>query len=179
MKKLYNLFLTFNSTSWIILLYGIKEKWTICSMPSWKFSCLILLIPIITSWISLKIASKFSDENLNGSKDVDLADNTFLSIYLGYFFVGLALNNITELIIVYSLVFIFTFVSQAQYFNPVFLLFGYKFYYVKTISETKIFLITRQSIRNAKEIYNSGHEKNKSTKLKRLNETTFIQFGRK
>lgn len=68
---------------------------------------------------------------------------------------------------VYAIVFVFTFLTQTQYFNPIFLLFGYHFYHITTEQGTKAFLIAKgKVIRNAKDV--------EFTDLRRINDTTYI-----
>lgn len=167
---LYKVLLTFNSTSWVIVLFGVKQEWTLWNMPSWVFSLILLIIPILMSLIALLLANLFGNDNMNSCNEVEYANNSFIPTYLGYFFVGLSLDNITQLLIVYLIIFVFTQLSQTQYFNPIYLLFGYKFYHIKSSQDTKLFIITRRKIRNA-------HEE-AFEKLKRINDTTFLELRR-
>ncbi len=167
---IYSLLLTFNATSWVIVLYGVKHNWTLFNIPNSIFVILLLIVPIITSLLSLLLAKSFSNDNLSSCVEVEYADSSFIPTYLGYFFVGLSLENIQQLIMVYIIIFIFTQVSQIEYFNPIYLLFGYKFYHVKSSKGTKLFIITKRKIRNA----NLENLEN----LKRINETTFIELRR-
>lgn len=112
----------------------------------------------------------FGNDNMNSCGEVEYANSSFIPTYLGYFFVGLSLENITQLLIVYFIIFIFTQLSQTEYFNPIYLLFGYKFYHIKSSKGTRLFIITRRKIRNANQ--------EEFTKLKRINETTFIELRR-
>lgn len=168
---LYRILLTFNATSWVIVLFGVKHEWSLWNIPTWLFSLILLAIPIITSLLSLGLANLFSNDNLSSCTEVEYANSSFIPTYLGYFFVGISLENITQLIIVYILIFLFTQLSQTEYFNPIYLLFGYKFYHIKSSKGTKLFIITRRKIRNA------SQEDFKN--LKRINETTFIELRRK
>lgn len=170
MKFLYNLLLTFNSTSWVIVLYGVKQGWSLWNIPSWLFSLMLLAVPIITSILSLALVNFFGSDNMSSCNEVEYANSSFIPTYLGYFFVGLSLENITQLLIVYFIIFIFTQLSQTEYFNPIYLLFGYKFYHIKSAKGTKLFIITKRTIRNA----NQESFEN----LKRINETTFIELRR-
>lgn len=170
MKFLYNLLLTFNSTSWVIVLYGVKQGWSLWNIPSWLFSLMLLAVPIITSILSLALANFFGNDNMSSCNEVEYANNSFIPTYLGYFFVGLSLENMTQLLIVYFIIFIFTQLSQTEYFNPIYLLFGYKFYHIKSAKGTKLFIITKRTIRNANQ--------ESFEKLKRINETTFIELRR-
>lgn len=80
--------------------------------------------------------------------EVQYANNRFLPSYLGYFFVALSINSVETLFFVYSVLFVFTYKSQALYFNPIFLLFGYSFYSIKDVSGKTIFLITKDKIKS-------------------------------
>lgn len=168
---LYSLLLTFNSTSWVVVLYGVKHEWTLFGIPNWTFDLILLAVPILTSLIALLLTMCFGNDNLSSCNEIEYANSSFIPTYLGYFFVGLSLENITQLLIVYFIIFVFTQLAQTEYFNPIYLLFGYKFYHINTSKGTKLFVITRRKIRNANE--------ESFEKLKRINETTFIELRRK
>ena len=94
---------------------------------------------------------------------------SFLPSYLGYFFVALSINNWETLSFVYGVLFIFTYLSQALYFNPLFLLFGFEFYNIKTKNGTAIFLISRNKYKKPNEI--------DIEKAHRINNYTFLERG--
>ena len=170
MNFLYKTFLTINSTSWVIVLFGMKEQWTINPFPWWAFSIILFFIPVISSLLSLCFANCLSKDSLSNCLEVENVDNSFVPTYLGYFFVGLSIENWEILIFVYAIIFIFTFVAQRQYFNPIYLLFGYHFYNVTTMQHTSIFIITRRDIKNPSEEH--------FTRLNRINNTAFIELRR-
>lgn len=59
------------------------------------------------------------------------------------------------------------FLSKSQYFNPLFLVMGYHFYYVVVEKNTKLFLIIKGDvIKDSSEI--------RFEHLRRINDTTFI-----
>ncbi|MCD8089077.1 MAG: hypothetical protein LUD81_00335 [Clostridiales bacterium] len=117
--------------------------------------------------IKLSKSKKLGTDCINNCKECDLSDSDFLPVYLGYFFVALSINDFYTLIVVFLIVFIFTHYTQAMYFNPIFLIFGYHFYKTTTQHGTKIFLIIKgRVIRNVADI--------NFTNLKRLNDTTYI-----
>ena len=96
-----------------------------------------------------------------------LADNEFIPTYLGYFFVALSVSDNITMLFLYGIVFTFTFLSQTQYFNPLYLLFGYHYYHVLTEQGTRVFVIVRgKVIRNRVEM--------SFNKLKRVNDTTYL-----
>lgn len=179
---LYRLFLTFNSTSLIIVIFLVKNQVTIKWLdarffaPDYISYILYLLTPVIFTYISLLLANLLAEDSIekenNNSviKEVELANNAFLPSYLGYFFVALSIPLYETLIFIFIILFIFTFFSQSLYFNPLFLLFGYQFYYLTTSNNVRIFLITKKSFKNPNEI-NLPH-------LKRINDFTFLDLRR-
>ena len=168
MNLLYKFLLTANATSWMLVVYGIKEKITILGIPQCFFGVVLLSIPIILSWISVRISVYLGSDSLEGCREFSLADNEFLPTYLGYFFVSLSVSDITTMVYLYLIVFVFTFLSQTQYFNPIYLLFGYHYYHILTEQGTQVFVITKGSvIRNKTNITFKN--------LKRINDTTYIQ----
>ena len=121
---------------------------------------------------SVTMEASFIDDlgadSLESCKEFSLADNEFLPTYLGYFFVSLSISDYITMIYLYLIVFVFTFLSQTQYFNPIFLLFGYHYYHVSTERGTKVFVIKRgKVIRNKENLLLDN--------LKRINDTTYLQ----
>ncbi len=82
--------------------------------------------------------------------------------------VALSIPYVDTLIFVFAILFVFTFLSQTLYFNPLFLIFRYHFYYLTTTNEIKIFVITRRILKAPKET--------EFEKLKRINDFTFIDL---
>lgn len=168
MKILFRILLTISATSWMLIVYFIKEKITIFSIPYWLFHIALVIFVLLLSGITLYFSRCFSNESLNVCEKISLADNEFLPVYLGYFFVSLSISNCYTMVSLYILVFIFTYLSQTQYFNPVYLLFGYHYYHVCTANGTMVFIIRRgKVIRNKEDI--------EFKNLSRLNDTTFIE----
>lgn len=168
MNFIYKLLLTINATSWMGIIYAIKEEWTIGRIPVWLFGLILLMIPVVLSIISLLLTKKFGKETLSDCVEISLADGEFLPVYLGYFFVSVGVAEDLTMLIVFVIVFIFTFISQTQYFNPILLLFGYHYYHILTKNGTKIFVIKKGNVaRKASELSIEN--------LRRINDTTFIE----
>ena len=123
MNFLFRLLLTFNATLWMIVVYALKAEWTYQSIPAWGIALLILCIPILLSVLSIRITSKLGSDSIHGCSECSLADQEFLPVYLGYFFISLSVPDDITMLFLYIIVFVFTFISQTQYFNPIFLLF--------------------------------------------------------
>jgi hypothetical protein len=171
MNFLYRLFLAFNSTYLIVVVYLIKGdyRFNVLENYSHYFSWLVfILIPILCTAISFLIVKRLSTDSLSAQSitEIELANNSFLPTYLGYFFVSLGVNDTPTLIVVFLIIYIFTFLSQTLYFNPLFLLFGYHFYFLKTTNNIKVFMITKKQLKRP------GDDGFQS--LKRINDYTFI-----
>ena len=89
---------------------------------------------------------------------------------MGYFFIGIGIDEFKVLIMIYAIIFIFTYISQSKCYNPLLLIFKYKFYNVTTNNGTKIFLITKKELRNSKDVY--------FKKLKRINNMSYFDIGK-
>lgn len=171
---LYRLFLAFNSTYLIVVVYLIKEHYYLgwleglnCIYVSW---ILFILLPIVLTALSFFVAKSLPIDSINKESviEIELANNNFLPTYLGYFFVSLGVDDNPTLIVVFLMIYVFTFLSQTLYFNPIFLLFGYHFYFIKTSKNVKIFLITKKHLKNPGEV---GFDR-----LRRINNYTFIDL---
>lgn len=168
MNLIFKLLLTINATSWMVAIYIIKEKWTIAPIPFWVFHIGVVLLLILFSWVSLLLSKSFGKESLTMCEELSLAGNEFLPVYLGYFFVSLSVTDCYTMAAVYFLVFVFTYLSQTQYFNPIYLLFGYHYYHVLTPKGTKVFVIKKGKVIRSKENIDFQN-------LRRINDTTFIE----
>lgn len=169
----YRLFLAFNSTYLIIVVYLIKADYSlnVLSKYSHYYSwVLFILFPVALTALSFVIAKKLATDDLQSSSvvEIELANNSYLPTYLGYFFVSLSVNNVPTLVVVFLIIYIFTFLSQSLYFNPIFLIFGYQFYFIKNTNNIKIFLITRKQLKKPGD--------DSFQLLKRINNYTFIDF---
>ena len=71
----------------------------------------------------------------------------FVPSYLGYFFVALSISSIQTLLVVCLLISIFVYNSQIYYFNPVYMIFGYKFYSVELDGGVVVLLISKKYYR--------------------------------
>lgn len=163
--------LNFNATFWVVVIFGIKNEWTVGETPEFVFGLILLCIPILFSILSLGLCRFLSSDEIVTCCEVEDSNASYLSMYLGYFFVGLSIGNWQQLILIYLIIYVFTYVSQAQYFNPILLLFGYRFYKIKTITGTNLHIITDKRIRSACEA--------NGLRLKRINDSTYIDQGGK
>lgn len=175
---LFRILLTFNATSLLLIVYGIQKKVTLhdlypnkvtCQLPDYASYLTYALIPVALTGVSILLSSFLGrdDFKLGSVKSIEHANNSFLPSYLGYFFVALSIPDAQTLAFVYSILFIFTLLSQALYFNPLFLLFGYEFYNVTTASGVTLFLISREKYKVPANITIES--------VRRINDYTFIE----
>jgi hypothetical protein len=192
MNILFRLLLTFNATSLLLIVFVVQKGYTLghfCSAPIGALKTILgriglsiptdlpsgisyglyIVVPIILTGLSIWLSSFLGkDEFAKGDiVEIEHANNSFLPSYLGYFFVALSINNWETLRVVYGLLFVFTFLSQALYFNPLFLLFGFEFYNIKTKNGAAIFLISRKRYKTPADI--------EIALAQRINNYTFIQ----
>lgn len=180
MLFLFKVLLALSSTSLFVVIYVIKTKVHI--FDSIILTYLVYFITVIgLAYLALlstnylgrgSLASQMRNKK-NTLEEIELANHSFLPTYLGYFFIALSIpNNEWEIFFaLYAIMFIFVYLSQNSYFNPLFLLFGYQFYYVKTSSDIKLFLISKKLMKDHK-IY-------KFNNLRQINDFTFIDKGDK
>lgn len=169
---LYHIFLIADSISLLWVIYFIK---TGCNFFSFTNSfagiiitdILLILPPIIITLVLLFLTRFLQSDSIDGDITyIESADSNFLPIYLGYFFVALSIPNFYVLIWVTILLSILIYISQISYYNPLFYLFKYRFYYVYSSNSIKTFIITKDVIRDSKDI--------SFRNLKRINDFTFI-----
>mgnify|MGYP004460263033 CR=1 FL=1 len=170
MNFLFRVLLTINATSWMAILYAIKKGWAISGIPMLVCGILYMAIPVLLSLASLVCFRFLGNDQLTRCQEFSLSDNEFLPIYLGYFFLATGISGNLVMLWVYAIVFVFTFLSQTQYFNPIYILFGYHYYHVLSHEGTRVFVIVRGNvIRNRDAIFFNN--------LKRINDTTYIAIG--
>lgn len=179
MNLFFRLFLTFNSTSILLVIYLVKSQTILGNtvpflfhLPHLVVYVIYFLIPVLLTLLSLFISKYLGKDSIEVQSgvapiiNIEQANNAFLPSYLGYFFVALGVPNFESLIFVFAIIYLFTFFSQSLYFNPIFLIFGYHFFNLTTRNNVKIFLITRKEIKDPKEL--------NLPVVRRINDFTFI-----
>lgn len=164
MNCIFRLLLTFNATSLLVIVFLVKNTYTLghfftkcpylVDLPNVASYIFYLLVPIALTGLSIILSSWLGKDPFNKGDVISIehANNSFLPSYLGYFFVALSIPNWETLIFVYTVLFVFTFLSQALYFNPLFLLFRFTFYNVTIKSGATIFLISQFKYKTPAEI---------------------------
>lgn len=181
MNFAFRLLLTFNATSLLVIIFLVQKGHTLgyfffqrqglAALPNAISYIAYMLVPILLTGLSILLSSKLSKDRFKPGEiaSIEHANNSFLPSYLGYFFVALSVGNWETLVFVYGVLFVFTFLSQALYFNPLFLLFGFEFYNMTTKNGAAIFLISRHHYKTPAEVDVSA--------AYRINNYTFIERG--
>ena len=177
----FRLLLTFNATSLLLIVFLVQKGYSLNyfftenellkNVPSAASYLLYFLVPVLLTGISIVLSSLLGKDEFKKDEiySIGHANNSFLPSYLGYFFVALSIGNWDALWFVYGVLFLFTFLSQALYFNPLFLIFGYEFYNIETQNGTAIFLISRHKYKKPDEV--------EIATAYRINNYTFIERG--
>lgn len=132
------------------------------------------LAAILVAWLTGKVANFLSDDTISEQSiaQIESANDVYLPSYLGYFFVALSTQDLGVFAFVFGIICIFIFCSRAAYFNPLYFVFRYQFYYATTTNNVKILIITRQHLKDPKAVH--------FDRIKRINDFTFIDIeGRK
>ncbi len=169
-NKFFRLVLTIDTLSIFWAVYLIEYELWLCG-TKWRSILAYMLIPALLALICIILSDLLPTDSIEGGiESIELANDTLLPTYLGYFFIALSVPKCRTIIVLISgLLIIFLFFSQNLYFNPVFLLLGYKFYYVKSQNRLRILIITREKF--------NGVNKIKFDYLKRINTFTYIERG--
>lgn len=169
MNYIYRGLLTLEACSWMLIVFVVKDKTTLYGMAPLLLACIIAAITLLLAFLSLKLSKLLgSESDIEGCRECELVDGSFLPVYLGYFFVSLSVPDWSVMAVVFVIVFVFTYLSQTQVFNPLFLLFGYHYYHIITKNGSAIFVIANGTVlRNAETIHIGN--------LRRINNMSFIE----
>lgn len=166
----YRILLTLGSTLLMIAVYVVnRDEQTVLCIPQWEFALGILVLTVLLTYFGIHLCKYLSKDSIEGEiREIEPANSTFLPVYLGYFFVALSVSSWGAMGFIYGIVFLFTYLSQAIYYNPILLVFGYRFYYVTSADGIRCFIITKRWIRSRESL---GFQK-----LRRINIMTYIDM---
>lgn len=126
---------------------------------------------IFLTWLCSLAFSKLETMNLSNSNvnNIESADSTFVPMYFAYVFVGVSIQSNDSLIWCYLLTTVICYCAQIYYFNPLFYLLGYRYYFVTNSTDKKLLVMTR------KRIYLNQNVD--FTHLKRLNDYSYVDIS--
>lgn len=172
MNFVLRLFLTFSSVSFFLIVYLIQNEInpldTCYGNYTWITYAFYVLIPFLFTLLSLGICKLFTKSTIRKVVSLEPSNNDFLANYLAFFFVALSIEGLITFWVIFGMTILFTFVSRISYFNPVFLVFRFNFYYVRTGENVKVMLISRKKLRSPQTF--------EEITVRRINDYTFIEI---
>lgn len=140
--------------------------------PLWSYGMYIVLVIVLTWIVTLFFPKLDDDEMQNGAsiKSVEDASLQFFHNYLAYFFVALSASDKYAVLIVFLIMLVLSYLSNTMLYNPLLVLFKYRYYLVVNGNNKRSLVITRRLLNPA------PAEPISFPKLKRLNDNTFIEF---
>ena len=133
-----------NSLSLLLVIYlVINSKWLINDRTT---SCIVYLLAILLgSFFCICISGLLSDDSIAGGiESVELANDTFLPVYLSYFFVALSIKEFEIIVLVFIILLLFAAFSSSIYFNPLFVFLGFNIYKINKKNGTSIYIICKK-----------------------------------
>lgn len=172
MNFILRLILTLSSVSFFLVVFLIQNDINPfkkeLGVYAWIVHAGYALIPFVTVLISLSICKFLPKLVVSKVISINPSDNNFLDNYFAFFFVALSVKGLTAFFVVFGITTIFTYVSRVSYFNPVFLVFGYRFYFIESDEKVKIMLISKKKILSPKTY--------ESISVRKINDYTFIDI---
>lgn len=175
-ENLFRLLLAVSSTSMMVALYAavsLNPQFAIEDFCLWAIVVVLAFLPLCLTFMTMLLSRKLNLETFEDGAIVEIehASNVYLPSYLGYFFVALSVPSWEILTVVVIVLTVFTFHSQAMYFNPILLILGFHFYWTKTGVGTRVLLISRGEYRNAGQI--------DTIEVRRIDRLTFLELDRR
>lgn len=137
-----------------------------------------LIALLFLSFFSIRFSLKYLDQDVIERKKVkefEQANDFYLPIYLGYAFVAISLPTFKSFLLFFVLMLIVLARTRFFYFNPIFLVLGYKFYFIKHIDDSKVLVISKRKIKTIDEFFEGGNGDMRSyIALTKVNEYTFL-----
>ena len=115
---------------------------------------------LFLSFFSTRFSLKYLDQDVIERKKVkefEQANDFYLPIYLGYAFVAISLPTLKSFLLFFVLMLIVLARTRFFYFNPIFLVLGYKFYFIKQTDDSKILVISKKEIKTVEELFDDGN----------------------
>ena len=121
---------------------------------------LYLIVLLVLSFFSIRFSFKYLDQDVIERakvKEFEQANDFYLPIYLGYAFVAISLPTLKSFLLFFVLMLIVLARTRFFYFNPIFLVLGYRFYFIKQIDDSKILVISKKEIKTIDELFEDSN----------------------
>ena len=136
------------------------------------------IVLLLLSLFSISFSFKYLDQDVierSKVEEFEQANDFYLPIYLGYAFVAISLPTLKSFLLFFVLMLIVLARTRFFYFNPIFLVLGYKFYFIKQIDDSKILVVSKKEIKTIDELFEDSNGDMRSyIVLTKVNEYTFL-----
>lgn len=112
-----------------------------------------------------------TEGNISKIKKIKPMEGQFLPVYIGLFVIALSFNDkltVSSLFLILILFILWISFETVSYFNPFFIIWGYRFYEIETVDNITSIIITKR-----KDVKSISQFKN----LTRLNNFTFLEYS--
>lgn len=137
-----------------------------------------LIVLLILSFFSIRFSFKYLDQDVierSKVEEFEQANDFYLPIYLGYAFVAISLPTLKSFLLFFLLMLVVLSRTRFFYFNPIFLVLGYKFYYIKQLDNSKILVVSKKEIKTIDELFeDSNGDIADNISLTKVNDYTFL-----
>lgn len=172
MNGIIRVLLAVDSIMLLLIVYCSKSKLWIPGYGQWSLLLLSVLMLLLASFCLVELRRLSNDSIEGGITEIELANDSYLPGYLGFFFVALSIpdRDCFTLLVVAGVLLVFLVFSQNLFYNPLFLLFGYQFYHIKS-EDSKILVISRRKLKTVNGVTFQN--------LRRINDYTFLDVEEK
>ena len=161
------LFFTSAFSPFIVLFLIRNEVYFLCKLLSYG---IYTIIPFLLVLIIFGFSNKMGKEDMT-IQELNPSEEKSMTVYIGTVIITLELNKGFSIENIFIILFVLVFwliLYRNNYFNPLFLIFGYRFYRVKTKDNNIFTLITKK-----RDLKNQSIGKKKYDNLIRINNFTF------
>lgn len=154
-----------------MLLKSMKLDFVKADIPNFLSYVIYIVIVVLLSGLFVKRFKVLKDRiNINSDKidKISPTGDNFLASFFAYIFLGLSINNAYMLIVIYIALVIMCYSTQMYLYNPIFILFGYNYFYIKTKEGLTIILLTKKKFQLG--------EIESLIGIRRLNDYTYIDL---
>lgn len=156
----------------LLLVYCAKSKLWLPCCGRWPVLLIGVLMLVLAHLCCIASEHLPKDSIEGGITEIKLANDSYMPVYLGFFFVALSIpdRDYITLVVVTTVLLVFLVFSQNLFYNPLLLLFKYNFYHIKC-GDTSILLISKRRLKKAEGVAFQS--------LRRINDYTFLDMGEK
>lgn len=170
MNRCLRYILTADSIMLLLIIYCSKSKLWIPGYGKWLSLFLLAALTLLLAGLCIFASDRLPKDFIEGGiTEIEPANDSYLSVYLGFFFVALSIPDrdcFTLGVIIFTII-LFLEHSQSMFYNPAYLIFRYKYYYVKC-GDKKILVISKRNLHTAEGV--------SFRNLRRINDTTYMDM---